>query len=148
LVSNILKTSITFFRENCISLLHANGITISGFDNSKKYMMKPVDNMASNDVNIPQDSCTTLSLNTDGSLFHSAGLTDSKLRNRKWFLNTVSKRISQTALPNECQVCQCVADHTGMAKAICRKCYSSISDVSMKVSLMILLAHYNVINQN
>jgi hypothetical protein len=30
LVSNILKTSITFFRENCISLLHVSGITISG----------------------------------------------------------------------------------------------------------------------
>lgn len=130
-----------YFLATCKSL---SGVTISGFDNNNKYMMKPVDNMASNDVKIPQDSCVSLSLNTNGSLFHSAGLTDSKLRNRKWFLNTFSKRISETALPDECQVCQCVADHTGMAKTICRKCYSSISDVSMMVSQMIRFSYYNV----
>ena len=95
--------------------------------------MKPLKEMSSNDIHIPEDTCTSLSLKTDGSIFHSAGLIDTKLRNRKWFLDTVSQRISETAPPNECQVCQCVADHTGMAKSVCRKCYSSISDVSTKM---------------
>ncbi|XP_052061384.1 apolipophorins-like [Mytilus californianus] len=101
---------------------------IMGFDSTKKYMMKPMKDTTSNDIQKPEDSCVSLSMKTDGSVFHSEGLTSSKIRDRKWFLNTVSKRISETAVPDDCQVCQCVADHTGMAKSVCRTCYTSVSD--------------------
>lgn len=98
--------------------------------------------ISSKDISIPEDSCVSLTLKTDGSMFHASGLTDSKIRSRKWFMNTVSKRISESAKPDECQVCQCVADHTGMAKSVCRTCYTKVSDVSsltLNVRTMLLV---------
>ncbi|KAJ8305570.1 hypothetical protein KUTeg_016115 [Tegillarca granosa] len=102
---------------------------ILGMDNDQTYVLgKPKDMSQYDDLVIPGDNCAALSLKSNGSIFDSAGFTLPKLQHKRQFLEVVSEKVSKTAIPHDCQICQCVADNTGAAMPICRKCYSSLSD--------------------
>lgn len=102
---------------------------ILGMDNDQTYILgKSKDMSQYDDLVIPGDNCAALSLKSNGSIFDSAGFTLPKLQHKRQFLEVVSEKVSKTAIPHDCQICQCVADNTGAAMPICRKCYSSLSD--------------------
>jgi len=65
---------------------------------------------------------------SSGSIFDTSNFASSPLRARNAFSKLVGSRLAQSADPQECQMCQCVADESGAAKSVCRKCINSISD--------------------
>uniref|UniRef100_A0A194ANN9 Putative apolipophorins-like protein isoform X1 n=1 Tax=Pinctada fucata TaxID=50426 RepID=A0A194ANN9_PINFU len=101
---------------------------ILGIDSARKYVLRNSRDTALDALLTPLDTCTHLALRSNGSIFDSSSLIAKKIRDKKYFLKTVSSRISESAEAHECQVCKCVADETGYATSVCRKCYSEFSD--------------------
>ncbi|XP_069127420.1 uncharacterized protein [Argopecten irradians] len=101
---------------------------ILGVDNSMKYMLDPNQAGLYDDMALPSDSCSSLSLHSNGTIFDSTGFTSRRLKDRRRFSEIIVDRVTATAVPHECQVCQCVSDHTGAAMSVCRKCANSLFD--------------------
>ncbi|XP_033737047.1 LOW QUALITY PROTEIN: uncharacterized protein LOC117325169 [Pecten maximus] len=101
---------------------------ILGVDSSMKYMLDQSHADLYDDMSLPSDSCSALSLHSNGTIFDSTGFTSRRLKDRRIFSQIIVDRVAATAVPHECQVCQCVSDHTGAAMSICRKCANSFFD--------------------
>ncbi|XP_021356772.1 uncharacterized protein LOC110452518 [Mizuhopecten yessoensis] len=101
---------------------------ILGVDNSMKYMLDQSHADLYDDMALPSDSCSTLSLDSNGTIFDSTGFVGRRLKDRRRFSEIIVDRVAATAVPHECQVCRCVSDHTGAAMSVCRKCSNSFFD--------------------
>ena len=84
-------------------------------------VQKPVE-AQHQDINIPEDYCSNLAVNTNGSIFDSSHILSGRVREQKEFLRTVGDRVGTSDDPSECQVCTCEADAMGLPRSVCRRC--------------------------
>lgn len=69
----------------------------------------------------PTDSCITLALLTNGSVFDVAHVSERE-RIQRDFIEAFAARGAQNAAPPTCQVCNCYDDGTGRGHTVCRSC--------------------------
>ncbi|XP_067678851.1 uncharacterized protein [Haliotis asinina] len=70
----------------------------------------------------PDDRCSQLALNSNGSVFDSTHLQDSSSKNKREFVKKFASRVAKTAAPPSCQTCKCEQDAAGMGKTVCKPC--------------------------
>jgi len=73
-------------------------------------------------LSMPKDICVALAQQTNGSVFNSIKLVESRVRYERYFMEVFGKRIAKTATPFNCQRCECVADQLGHGVPVCRRC--------------------------
>lgn len=71
-------------------------------------------------LDIPQDNCASLALNTNGSVFDSGHLFVGSVRQQRHFMDSFVDRVQQKE--SKCQVCNCELDQYGVPTSICRRC--------------------------
>lgn len=65
--------------------------------------------------------CTPLSLETNGTIFSGNKLRYESAANKK-FASVFAKRVALTAMPSQCQFCECTADNNGVTQMECIPC--------------------------
>ena len=68
-------------------------------------------------INRPNDLCTPLALETNGTRFHLQ-------ENSKKILDVWSQRVARGAYPSNCQRCECSPDKSGNPRFLCHQCIS------------------------
>lgn len=80
--------------------------------------------------------CVPLALETNGTVFAAKRLESTKKTVVKLFASVYAKRVAKTAVPNDCQMCECNAYDHGLSYMECFPCQypssSMIEDVSIK----------------
>ncbi|KAL4235628.1 hypothetical protein ACF0H5_004023 [Mactra antiquata] len=111
------------FRQNAFHLTDNSSpnFHIYGIDNTNRYLQKD-SNIKYSDIVMPSDHCTSLALDTKGSIFNSGYMLVDKLRDRKQFMNQFNDRVTQK--PSTCQVCNCEINDEGVPQTVCRACDS------------------------
>ncbi|CAD7080164.1 unnamed protein product [Hermetia illucens] len=84
-------------------------------------------------VRVPKEIlgfCTPLAIETNGSVFTANKLRPEKRNPIKKFATIFARRVAKTALPAQCQTCECTGHNTGVAYMTCTSC-SIMSATSM-----------------
>lgn len=94
---------------------------VTGVDTDEVFIgQKRDDTNIFSELDIPQDYCTSLALNTNGSVFDMGHLFVASVRHQRHFMDKFGARVQQT--DSQCQVCSCALDHSGAPQSICRHC--------------------------
>ena len=104
-------------------------MTSSGADDQTVYTRKDVagDDLSGEPdlrkyIRLPKDLCAALTQDVDGSIFSVRQWLDSRPLIQKRFVDVMARTIARKAAPTECQICECVADETGVGASRCRSC--------------------------
>ncbi|XP_053394173.1 apolipophorins-like [Mercenaria mercenaria] len=94
---------------------------IFGVDIDEAYIgQKREDGDLFSDLDIPQDYCSSLALNSNGSIFDSGHLFVGSVRQQRRFIDSFSDRVQQK--DSSCQICSCELDQSGTPRSVCRRC--------------------------
>ena len=77
-------------------------------------------------VYVPKDLCAALSQESDGSIFSMTQLLEARTMVQKKFLDVFTRMTAKKGAPTECQICECMADETGVGISVCRSCTPSL----------------------
>jgi len=80
------------------------------------------DAVLKNQVIMPKDICTTLALETNGTVFNIQKLLGGRYTTQKAFMDVFARRVANSAHPTKCQVCECQPDKDGVGRSVCSKC--------------------------
>lgn len=86
-------------------------------------------------LDIPQDYCSSLALNTNGSIFDSGHLLVGSVRHQHGFMDSFVGRVQQKE--SQCQVCSCELNQYGVPSSVCRRC--DMQSLYYKVEHLLLL---------
>jgi len=76
-------------------------------------------------VYVPKDLCAALSQESDGSIFSITQLMEARTMVQKKFLDVFTRITAKKGDPTDCQICECMADETGVGVNVCRSCTPS-----------------------
>lgn len=109
---------------------------ISGIDNDEAFIgQKREEGDIFSILDIPQDYCSSLALNTNGSIFDSGHLLVGSVRQQRGFMDSFVERVQQKE--SQCQVCSCELNQYGVPNSVCRRC--DMQSLYYKVLLQHLL---------
>eukprot|EP00092_Neocalanus_flemingeri_P021561 GFUD01023385.1.p1 GENE.GFUD01023385.1~~GFUD01023385.1.p1 ORF type:complete len:4113 (+),score=926.88 GFUD01023385.1:759-12341(+) len=129
--------AITMLREELIKMHYINPTqlnlknkksrnTILGFDKFSVFTAKNL-NTLSGDVTlrgqlkVPKDYLSTLATESGGSVFSQSSFVQSA-RNFKTAASIFGRRVARTAVPSDCQICECISDREGEGRIACYEC--------------------------
>lgn len=114
-----------------------------GIDDTKAYTKADVKDMIGSEelrgyVQYPKKqlkNCAPLAFATNGTIFTSDKLQSDRKNQIKRFSTVFGKRVAISAHPNECQVCECNGDNTGVAYMTCNPCRIPIHKYPVSLGL-------------
>lgn len=99
-----------------------------GIDNTAVYSLRDAKAVNGNSqiysiTNKPTDSCSSLALQTGGTIFDLTMMTKSRAPTSKNFQTVFANRLSMTAYPLRCTVCSCEYNSLfSMTRTVCKRC--------------------------
>lgn len=102
-----------------------NNTQVFGFDLNLVYTKEAIDGdkKMRSEIRLPKQSlglCTALAMESNGTIFSKAKLRPDKRNVR--LASILAKRIAKTAIPAQCQECECTGHNSGVAYMSCTNC--------------------------
>lgn len=77
-------------------------------------------------VMVPKDLCSALSQENSGAIFSATQLVQSRTVVQKKFTDVFSRLVAKKGTPTNCQICECVADASGVGFSQCKSCSTAV----------------------
>lgn len=107
-----------------------NEAKIFGFDGSHAYTHGYLkdgsgDKELRAEINLPKTQlgyCIVWALETNGTIFNANKLKQNSRTPIKKYAAVFAKRVANSAIPSECQTCECTGENNGIAYVTCTRC--------------------------